>query len=317
MHATPLTIRPATAADTAELSDLFCVSMNYWYRAHGKPEIFPAGPGGVHPFFATYDLLDPGACVVAEHQVTRRLMGASFYHPRQTHVSLGMLAVHPNYFSAGVGSALVRHITGLADARGVPTRLVSSAHNLDSFSLYTRKGFVPRMTFQDVLVSAPATGDLATPGFENRAVRPATSADVPAIAELERTLTGVYRPEDWGHFVENRLGWWSVSVVEGPGGLSGPGELAGAVASVRVGGMFFVGPGVAVDRHSAAAGVRDQLLQRRGETALLLLPVDQPELVRLAYDWGARNIEIHVLQVRGSYTPVNGVALPTFLPESF
>jgi len=81
--------------------------------------------------------------------------------------------------------------------------------------------------------------------------------------------------------------------------------------------MFFVGPGVAVDRHSAAAGVRDQLLQRRGETALLLLPVDQPELVRLAYDWGARNIEIHVLQVRGSYTPVNGVALPTFLPESF
>ena len=36
--------------------------------------------------------------------------------------------------------------------------LISSAMNLDSFSLYNRVGFRPRMVFQDTLLSVPETG---------------------------------------------------------------------------------------------------------------------------------------------------------------
>jgi hypothetical protein len=88
------------------------------------------------------------------------------------------------------------------------------------------------------------------------------------------------------------------------------------MASVRDGGMCIIGPGVARDRHAAASVLRAQLESRRGITALLLLPADQAELVKLVYGWGGKNIEMHVLQVRGQWHPVGGVVFPSFLPES-
>ena len=94
-------------------------------------------------FPETYEALDPGCTLVAEHPRTGRLMGSCFHHPRETHVSLGIMNVHPAYFGMGVARRLLRAITDDADARGLPVRLVSSAFNLDSYSLYTRAGFVP------------------------------------------------------------------------------------------------------------------------------------------------------------------------------
>ena len=38
----------------------------------------------------------------------------------------------------------------IAKDQSLPVRLVSSAQNLDSFSLYTRQGFTPIQTFQDL-----------------------------------------------------------------------------------------------------------------------------------------------------------------------
>src|SRR3954451_15272502 len=133
-------LRPMGDADRSELADLICVSTNYWYRASGKPAIFNAGPTATCLFADVYEALDPGCCVVAEDPDTRRLMGSCFYHPRETHVSLGIMNVHPDFAGRGVASRLLRFIPDLADGAAKPVRLVSSAMNLDSFSLYSRAG---------------------------------------------------------------------------------------------------------------------------------------------------------------------------------
>ena len=60
--------------------------------------------------------------------------------------------VHPNHFGRSVAGRLLRHIIEVADAKQQPLRLVSSAMNLDSFSLYTRAGFVPQAAYQDMIL---------------------------------------------------------------------------------------------------------------------------------------------------------------------
>ena len=47
-----------------------------------------------------------------------------------------------------------------------------------------------------------------------------------------------------------------------------------------------------------------------------MIPVEKRELVNRLYGWGARNVELHVCQVRGAFTPFNGVSLPSYLPET-
>ena len=80
----------------------------------------------------------PGRCLVAEDEETGRLMGSCYYRARETNCSLGIMNVHPVYWGTGVGKALLDWIVDFANGEGKPLRLVSSAMNLDSFSLYTR-----------------------------------------------------------------------------------------------------------------------------------------------------------------------------------
>src|SRR4029079_16697588 len=121
-----------------------------------------------------YNALEPGCCVLAENAETGRLMGSCFYHPRERHVSLGIMNVPPNYFGRGVGGALLRHIIDYTERHGHKAlRLTSSALNLDSFSLYNRYGFVPRCAYQDMFLPVPPEGLKASaPGADR--VRPAT-----------------------------------------------------------------------------------------------------------------------------------------------
>src|SRR5665213_567122 len=128
-------LRAMTRRDWSEVSDLIQVSINYWYQRGGGPPKFNCPAGETELFCRVYEDLDPGCGVVAESTATGRLAGSCFFHPRPTHVSLGIMNVHPNYMGRHVASALLKHITDLADAQGKPMRLVSSAMNLDSFCL--------------------------------------------------------------------------------------------------------------------------------------------------------------------------------------
>ena len=117
--------------DWGEVASLIYDSTNAWYVARGRPPIFAGPKDGPILFCAVYEQLDPGCCVVADDRDANRLAGSCFYHPRSTHVSLGIMNVHPDYFGQGVASQLLRYVTEVADRQRKPMRLVFSALNLD------------------------------------------------------------------------------------------------------------------------------------------------------------------------------------------
>jgi GNAT superfamily N-acetyltransferase len=299
-----------TEADRFEVAELIYGSINVWYQTHGRPPIFVGGPRVTEIFYDVYHALEPGCTVVAEQPETGRIMGSCFYHPRQHHVSLGIMNVHPNYFGQGVSSALLRHIIDYTERHGYKAlRLTSSALNLDSYSLYNRHGFVPRCAFQDMFVKVPAEGmKVTTPGLAR--VRPARLDDVPAMTALELEVSGITREEDSRYCIANALGCWHVSVYEGSHGIDGWAVSCGHPA------MNMIGPCVARSELEAAALLLHELDHQRGRMPVFLVPVECERLVREAYEWGARNCELHFCQVRGEFKPFAGVSMPTFLPET-
>jgi predicted N-acetyltransferase YhbS len=302
------TLKPDAYAAVAEL---ICESTNRWYAARNMGPIFSGAAAACRVFTDVYEALDPGCCVVAEDDEGGPIMGSCFYHPRETHVSLGIMNVHPDFFGRGVARGLLRFVCDFADRAGKPLRLVSSAMNLDSFSLYTRCGFVPRAAFQDMLIDVPLRGlALSAPGLDR--VRPATLNDVDAMVELEMSIAHISRARDSRFFIENRLGIWHVSVLE----RAGAGGIDGFLASVNHPGSNMLGPGVARTEADAAALIAAQLDHHRGRRPVFLVPVECPDLVKQLYAWGARNCEIHFAQVRGKFEGFDGVVMPTFMPET-
>jgi GNAT superfamily N-acetyltransferase len=299
-------------ADRFEVAELIYISINSWYQAHGRPAIFQGGPQVTEVFYDVYSALDGAGCgVVAENARTGRLMGSCFYHPRKHHVSLGIMNVHPNYFGLGVGKQLLRHIIDFTDRNGYRAlRLTQSALNLDSFSLYNRGGFVPRCAFQDMVLQVPETGMRERlPELER--VRRAAPGDVAAMAALEMAVSGISREQDYRYAIENRAGFWSVRVFEDAGG-----SLGGFLISCGHPAMNMLGPGVARGDSEAAALILGALDEYRGRAPVFLIPVERAGLVRRMYDWGARNCELHLCQVRGEFQPFRGISMPSFLPET-
>jgi GNAT superfamily N-acetyltransferase len=305
-----LQLRPMRADEWDRVAELICHSTNHWYQAGNKPAIFPHGPLSCRLFCEVYEDLDPGCCVVAENVERGQIVGSCFYHPRETHVSLGIMNAHPDAFGRGVAGKLLRFIIDFAERQKKPVRLVSSAMNLDSFSLYNRNGFVPRKLFQDMYVPMPADRLPAKVAGSER-VRAARAADVPAMVALEGELVHIRREKDYRYFIENRRGMWHTSIYEGPRG-----QIKGFLVSVAHPGSNMLGPGVMRSQEQAAALILAELQHRAGATPVMLVPVECSMLVETLYGWGARNCEIHFTQVRGEYESSNGVVMPTFMPET-
>ena len=303
-------LRHMERQEWSEVADLICISMNHWDVLHGSPGRFAGGPAWTMGFCETYEAMDPGRCLVAANAETGRLMGSCFYRERETHVSLGIMNVHPNYMGQGIARRLLDQITAFQEDAGKPLRLVASAMNLDSFSLYTRSGFVPRRVYQDLLLEVPANG-LATEVEGAASVRAGTLDDVEALAELELEISGISRRQDYRFFIENAQGIWHTSVVDGPGG-----RIDGFLASMNYNGMCMIGPGFARTEADALPAIASELNARAGLWVLLLVPVECSELVRFGYAIGGRNCEMHMAEIRGAFPGFHGVTLPTFLPES-
>lgn len=289
-------------------------STNAWYRKHRGFDVFTAGSQSCRLFPDVYDALDPGCCVVAEDANARRLMGSCFYHPRETHLSLGIMNVHPDYFGRGVAARLLKHITDIADAQNKPTRLVSSAMNLDSFSLYSRAGFVPQTMFADMHVPFARAAEIVPPDSAQHCIRLATLEDVSRIAALEEELSGVRRANDFAYFIRDELRIWRTTVAE-----NRQGGVDGFLVSVAHAASNMLGPGAMRDDRLAAALTGDHLRfhGEQGRAPVALIPLDRADLVRQMYAWGARNLELHFSQVRGRAGGLAlGVIMPTFMPET-
>lgn len=306
-----LSIRTATPADFDAVAELIHVGTNYWYQTHGMGRIFSGDVSAARIFTDVYEELDPGCCLLAVDAVTGRIAGSCFYRVRPTHVSLGIMNAHPAYFGHGAARKLLAEVIAIAEQQNKPARLVSSALNLDSFSLYNRAGFVPRQLFQDMIITVPETGlSHSAPEGVDR-MRPATRDDVPGIVSLEETVQGIQRPGDWEYFIENKHGIWHTVVYE-----NADGAIIGALSSVSHPGSNLIGPGVATDANIMSALLWEQLNFRRGTTPVFLVPATESQLVQTAYAWGAKNCELHVSQCRGEWSAPTGVVMPTFMPES-
>lgn len=304
-------LRPIEERDRGEIAELIAVSMNTWDIAHGfAPGRFTGGSPQTDVFYRVYERLDPGSCVVAESTGNGRLAASCYHRERETHLSLGIMNVHPNYFGQGVARDVVAYVTDLADASAKPLRLVSSVMSLESFSLYTRAGFVPRLLYQDLLVTVPEEG-FTTSVPDAKRVRDATPDDVDAMAEVELAVSGISRVKDYRTFIENADGFWGVSVLE-----ESDGRLGGYLASIGHPLFNEIGPGVARNEGYGAALLLRELNRYPGRTPLVLVPCEATELVTLLYRLGGRNCEMHAAQVRGPSQAFAGVSFPTFMPET-
>ncbi|MEM9383224.1 MAG: GNAT family N-acetyltransferase, partial [Planctomycetota bacterium] len=246
--------------------------------------------------------------LLAEDAATGVLAGSCFWRRRDTHVALGIMNVAPAFFGRAVARSLLDAVIARADEAGLPLRLVSSALNLDSYSLYTRAGFVPRAVYQDMVLPGGVEG-IEAPGLDR--VRPARPEDLPRIVDLARELEGLDRRRDYAHFLADPTDLWHVSVAEEPSGA-----LAGALASIAHPGSTMLGPGIARTESDAAALILAELRHRAEHTPVVLVPARCRDLVATMYAWGARNVELHVHQCRGEWAAPEGVSIPTFLPES-
>jgi GNAT superfamily N-acetyltransferase len=304
-------IRAMEPADRIEVAELICVSTNYWYQSRAGPPVFAAGPESTEIFCDVYEALDPGCCVVAQNPGNGRLMGSCFYHPREHHVSLGIMNVHPNYFRQGVAAALLAYVLDYADRHEYrAVRLTSSAMNLDSYSLYTRAGFVPRSSYQDMIMDVPESGfPYVTPDQER--VRAAGEHDVEAMKAIELDVAGICREKDYRHAIRNREGIWQTLVFEGENG-----RLSGFMISCKHPALNMLGPCVARTEAQAAALIARAADRFRSTCAIAVIPAHCAKLVQQMYQWRARNCELHFCQVRGEFQPFQGVSIPTFMLET-
>ena len=305
-------LRRDTEKDYPAVKDLIFDSTNDWYQKNFKKNVFGGNSDACSIFIDVYESLDPGCCVVAEDLKTGKLAGSCFFHPRETHLALGIMNAHPDYFGMGVAKMILKEILSIASEKKLPVRLVSSAMNLVSFSLYTKVGFVPQITFQDMTLNVPLSGLEQEPPEGTHSVRDATLDDVCAIADLEFELNGIRREKDYEFFTINESGHWGVSVFE-----SANGKIEGFLCSVNSDGSKMLGPGVMRQAQHAESLIYHELDKRhRGNSPVFLIPVNQGGLVKSLYGWGARNCEMHLCQVLGDCPPMNGINMPTFMPET-
>ena len=296
--------------DWNEVARLIHSSLNIWYEKNRGFRLVSGGWETMLVFPRVYEALDPGCCVLVEETSSKRIAGICFFHPRSTHVALGIMNTHPDFFGNGVASRMLKYIIDDAARRKLPVRLVSGATNVDSFSLYNKVGFVPTRFFQDMTVKVPQEGfDVAAP--PGWTFRDATADDIPKMVALEKELSHIEREKDYRFFLRNDGGIWHTSVLTGSNG-----DLGGFLVSVNDPGSNMLGPGVARDETLAAALVRGELNFHRGCSPIWLVPSCSRSLVEAMYALGAKNCELHITQVLGDYTPETGIVFPTFMPET-
>jgi GNAT superfamily N-acetyltransferase len=302
-------LRNMQPEDRDEVSRLIFHSTNRYYTSIGREPIFRGDELSATDIFDVYERIDPRQGIVAVDDQSGTIIGSCFVHPRETHVSLGIMNAHHDHFGRGVARAILRRIIEIGQDAGKPVRLVSSCFNLDSYSLYTRAGFVPFCTFQDMFLQVPPDGLLHGPP-NSLAVREATPSDVDGFAALEREIAGISRIDDYRYFIRNSDGLWHVSVVESAG------RIDGILVSCGSRSLNMIGPGVARTQDQAVALMYAELNHHRGRCPVLLVPVASGQLVQQLYTWGARNCEMHVAQSHGPAQPLVGIVMPTFLPET-
>jgi acetyltransferase (GNAT) family protein len=142
----------------------------------------------------------------------REIIGSAFADERGAIVGIGPVTVDPSVHDHGVGRALMQALLDREQGRGVAgVRLVQTAYNYRSLSLYAKLGFAvrePLSVFQGPVPHSNVAG---------RAVRPAVPADIAACDALCRRIHGHDRSAELATWI----GLGTARVVENDGTITG------------------------------------------------------------------------------------------------
>lgn len=111
--------------------------------------------------------------------------------------------------------------------------------------------------------------------------------------------------------LQRAVGAWRLLVSE-----SEDGAINGFLGSSLHPSFSMIVPGLAADEETAVALLWKALDDQPGKTLIFLAPSAATKLVRTAYMWGARNIELHVAQSNAPLADARGIVFPTFIPET-
>lgn len=124
-----------------------------------------------------------------------KVVGSNFLVQADEVAGVGPITVDPVAQSKGIGRALMQWVIDEARRREIrQTRLFQEALNTTSLSLYTSLGFDWRDSAA-LMQALPAEE-------EDTTVRPVTTEDLPAIAELSRSAYGFSRAGDAARLIE-------------------------------------------------------------------------------------------------------------------
>ena len=124
-----------------------------------------------------------------------KVVGSNFLVQADEVAGVGPITVDPAVQSKGIGRALMQWVIDEARRREIrQTRLFQEALNTTSLSLYTSLGFDWRDSAA-LMQALPAEE-------EDPTVRPVTTEDLPAIAELSRSAYGFSRAGDAARLIE-------------------------------------------------------------------------------------------------------------------
>jgi len=293
-----------------EIAELILVSTNCWYENNGKVAPFSCTAEDMKIYRQVYESIDEGCHLLMVDYTNDKVAASCFYHLRKSHISLGIMNVHPDYAGYGLASQLLKEIICISEREKLPLRLISSAMNLDSFSLYNKHSFKPEQIFQDMLIKVPEGGFAVEMKMKGH-IRKAELSDVENVYELEKGLLGLDRKHDIEYLIKNEDKIWSSYVY-----INEAGDCEGFLSSVFHPATKMLGPGVMKNESITLALILTLLNEYIGETMLVLAPSKFPDLIKELYKIGAKNCEIHMTQVRGESFEQLGVSIPTFLPES-
>ena len=215
-----LVIRAMRSDEWGEVATLIHLSTNYWYEVNRRLRIFACPPEACNWFCKVYETLDPGCCLVAcDGGSEGRLVGSCFYHPRPTHVSLGIMNAHPSHAGRGVASRLLGRIVqiaqrageaGAAGFLGDEPGLVLAVQPGGICPAAALSGHVPGQ--RGCGCYAAGVGGAGPRGEDGRCAGNGGS---------ERELAGIDRQKDFEYFIRNEQGIWHTLVLESPAGRLG------------------------------------------------------------------------------------------------
>jgi hypothetical protein len=261
-------------SDCERAAEILVAAFSQVYRQRGHTPPFPNLESAIWLCRAYLDL-DREGCAVAE--AGSGLVGVGFVHLRGPVASIGPLAARPGG-PAGIGRALMAHLTGLANVCG-SLRLFQDSFNPDSFGLYSELGW----TVRDVAPYLMA-GDIVAPAAISPAIRLYRPEDRDRLEAFDLRMVGANRSRDIGLLLSTGALLLTDHVPPAGGGQ----ELDGFIFLRALPARAIIGPAVATSEAILIDLLDAACHALGGRSAVMRASAGTPNLLRRSFELGFR-----------------------------